>query len=250
MQNIAFHNSPPYQHASNGVAENLVRMAKSSCRRLLLAASLDESMWHHALLFAGNQLRCACMDLPWTAPCFGELVGAWRLHEKTQIKSLEDRGCVGRLLAYNAWTDQVSVVLLPDGSEVHGLAPRRVDPRAIRYSKPKSEEGSEDYCGFSEDEIKLLKQIWTVVEDPSGKMMWLRLSDARTFYEAPFVVEYVQPGESLVSSRAIELASKVSLPSWSRTVGEDPADLIMDPVWMKLMVLTRQVIYCFLSCSR
>ncbi len=60
--------SPAYQPASNGVAERMIRLAKTIVRRLLFAAELEPKCWSYALLHGADVLRHRSVKLPYPHP--------------------------------------------------------------------------------------------------------------------------------------------------------------------------------------
>ena len=90
--------SPAHQPSSNGIAERMVGMLKTTVRRMLKQANLGREWWSYACRFAGHMMRERVLGREWTYPLFGQLVGIWKSHDKAQAKSLDDQGSVGYLL--------------------------------------------------------------------------------------------------------------------------------------------------------
>ena len=93
-KNIVLSYSPAHQPSSNGIAERMVGMLKTTVRRMLKQANLGREWWSYACRFAGHMMREKVLGRDWTYPLFGQLVGIWRSHDKAQAKSLDDRGMV------------------------------------------------------------------------------------------------------------------------------------------------------------
>ena len=112
--------SPAHQPSSNGIAERMVGMLKTTVRRLLKQAHLERQWWSYACKFAGHMMqeRESVLGRPWTYLLF-ELVGIW----KDQAKSLDDRGAVGYLLDTDIWQSGTTRIM-QDGIVVKGLAPK------------------------------------------------------------------------------------------------------------------------------
>eukprot|EP00971_Amphidinium_carterae_P062860 1244017-Amphidinium_carterae.1 len=54
-QGVMQTNSPSYQPQFNGLAERMVELMKSSCRRLLFSARMAYSFWHYAVQVSAQQ---------------------------------------------------------------------------------------------------------------------------------------------------------------------------------------------------
>eukprot|EP00971_Amphidinium_carterae_P349468 6491034-Amphidinium_carterae.1 len=78
--------SPPHQPQSNGLAERMVGLMKTTCRRLILSANMSMYMWPFAVTFASVMQRVKLLGHDWHLPVFGELVAIWRSHDKDGIK--------------------------------------------------------------------------------------------------------------------------------------------------------------------
>ena len=67
--------SPAHQPSSNGQCrERMVRVLKTTVRRLLKHAHLDRPWWSHACKFAGLMMREKVLGRTWSWPLFGQLV--------------------------------------------------------------------------------------------------------------------------------------------------------------------------------
>ena len=102
-KNIVLSYSPAHQPSSNGIAERMVGMLKTTVRRMLPQSNLGREWWSYACRFAGRMMRERVLGRDWTYPLFGQLVGIWKSHDKAQAKSLDDRGSVGYLLDIDIW---------------------------------------------------------------------------------------------------------------------------------------------------
>ena len=102
-KNITLSYSPAHQPSSNGIAERMVGMLKTTVRRMLKQANLGREWWSYACRSAGHMMREKVLGREWPHPLFGQLVGIWKSHDKAQAKSLDDRGCVGYLLDIDIW---------------------------------------------------------------------------------------------------------------------------------------------------
>ena len=102
-KNITLAYSPAHQPSSNGIAERMVGILKSTVRRVLKQAHLEREWWSYACRFSGRVMREKVLGREWPHPLFGQLVGIWKSHDKTQTKSLDDRGSVGYLLDIDVW---------------------------------------------------------------------------------------------------------------------------------------------------
>ena len=91
-KNIVLSSSPAHQPSSNGIAERMVGMLKTTVRRMLKQANLGREWWSYACRFAGHMMRERVLGREWTHPLFGQLVGVWKSQDKPQAKSLDDRG--------------------------------------------------------------------------------------------------------------------------------------------------------------
>ena len=95
-KNITLSYSPAHQPSSNGMAERMVGMLKTTVRRMLKQAKLGRERWSYACRFAGHMMREKVLGREWPHPVIlGQLVGIWKSHDKAQANSLDDRGCVG-----------------------------------------------------------------------------------------------------------------------------------------------------------
>ena len=134
-KNITLSYSPAHQPSSNGIAERMVGMLKTTVRRMLKQANLGREWWSYACRFAGHMMREKVLGREWPYPLFGQLVGIWKSHDKAQAKSLDDRGCVGYLLDIDIWQSGTTRIM-QDGVVVKGLAPRRLDPARYYINPP------------------------------------------------------------------------------------------------------------------
>ena len=126
-KNITLSYSPAHQPPSNGIAERMVGILKSTSHRMLKQAHLDREWWSCACRFAGRMMREKVLGREWTYPLFGQLVGIWKSPDKAQAKSLDDRGSVGYLLVNDVWQSGTTRVM-QDGIVVKRLAPKLLDP--------------------------------------------------------------------------------------------------------------------------
>ena len=166
---------PAHQPSSNGIAERMVGMLKTTVRRMLKQANLGREWWSYACRFAGHMMREKVLGREWPYPLFGQLVGIWMSHDKAQAKSLDDRGCVGYLLDIDIWQSGTTRIM-QDGVVVKGLAPRRLDPS--RY-----------YINPTTDFNELEKGMpWRSIQDGFGKFKWINHS-GRVYHGTPFSVE-------------------------------------------------------------
>ena len=120
-KNITLSYSPAHQPSSNGIAERMVGMLKTTVRRMLKQANLGREWWSYACRFAGHMMRDKVLGREWPHPLFGQLVGIWKSHDKAQAKSLDDRGCVGYLLDIDIWQSGTTRVM-QDGVVIKGLS--------------------------------------------------------------------------------------------------------------------------------
>ena len=74
-KNITLSYSPAHQPSSNGIAERMVGILKSTVRRMLKQAHLDREWWSYACRFAGHMMREKVLGREWPHPLFGQLVG-------------------------------------------------------------------------------------------------------------------------------------------------------------------------------
>ena len=89
-KNIVLSYSPAHQPSSNGIAERMVGMLKTTVRRMLKQSNLGREWWSYACRFAGHMMRERVLGREWTYPLFGQLVGIWKSHDKAQAKPLDD----------------------------------------------------------------------------------------------------------------------------------------------------------------
>ena len=174
-KNIALSYSPAHQPSSNGIAERMVGMLKTTVRRMLKQANLGREWWSYASRFAGHMMREKVLGREWTHPLFGQLVGIWKSHDKAQAKSLDDRGSVGYLLDIDIWQSGTTRIM-QDGVVIKGLAPRRLDP--CRYHLNPGTDLNELEKGMP----------WRSVQDEFGKFKWIDHS-GRIYHGTPFSVE-------------------------------------------------------------
>ena len=121
-KNIILSYPPAHQPSSNGIAERMVGMLKTTVRRMLKQANLGREWRSYASRFAEHMMREKVLGREWTHPPFGQLVGIWKSHDKAQAKSLDDRGSVGYLLDINIWQSGTTRIM-QDGVVIKGLAP-------------------------------------------------------------------------------------------------------------------------------
>ena len=74
-KNITLSYAPAHQPSSNGIAERMVGMLKTTVRRMLKQAHLGREWWSHACRFAGHIMREKVLGREWPRPLFGQLVG-------------------------------------------------------------------------------------------------------------------------------------------------------------------------------
>ena len=174
-KNITLSYSPAHQPSSNGIAERMVGMLKTTVCRVLNQAHLGREWWSHACRFAGHMVREKVLGREWPHPLFGQLVGIWKSHDKAQAKSLDDRGCVGYLLDIDIWQSGTTRIM-QDGVVIKGLAPRRLDP--MRY-----------HLNPNSDLNELEKEMpWRTIQDEFGKFKWVDHA-GRIYQGTPFSVE-------------------------------------------------------------
>eukprot|EP00971_Amphidinium_carterae_P240354 4771639-Amphidinium_carterae.1 len=89
-QGVMQTNSPSYQPQSNGLAERMVGLMKSSCRRLLFSARMANSFWPYAVQVSAQQQQAHVLGYAWDLPVFGELVAVWEMLPKDR-HSLDHR---------------------------------------------------------------------------------------------------------------------------------------------------------------
>ena len=174
-KNIVLWYSPAHQPSSNGIAERMVGMLKTTVRRMLKQANLGREWWSYASRFAGHMMRGKVLGREWTYPLFGQLVGIWESHDKAQAKSLDDRGSVGYLLDIDIWQSGTTRIM-QNGIVFKGLAPRRLDP--CRYHLNPGNELDELEKGMPRRSI----------QDEFGKFKWIDHA-GRIYQGTPFSVE-------------------------------------------------------------
>ena len=174
-KNIVLSYSPAHQPSSNGIAERMVGMLKTTVRRMLKQANLGREWWSYACRFAGHMMRERVLGREWTYPLFGQLVGVWKSHDKAQAKSLDDRGSVGYLLDIDIWQSGTTRIM-QDGVVIKGLAPRRLDP--CRYQLT---------SGPTLDDLEK-NMPWRSIQDEFGKFKWLDHT-GKIYQGTPFSVE-------------------------------------------------------------
>ena len=174
-KNITLSYSPARQPSSNGIAERMVGMLKTTVRRMLKQANLGREWWSYACQFAGRMMREKVLGREWPHPLFGQLVGMWKSHDKAQAKSLDDRGCVGYLLDNEIWQSSTTLIM-HDGVVIKGLAPRRLDP--ARYHLNPTTDLNELEKGMP----------WRTIQDEFGKFKWVDHA-GRIYHGTPFSVE-------------------------------------------------------------
>ena len=174
-RHIVLSYSPAHQPSSNGIAERMVGMLKTTVRRMLKQANLGREWWSYACRFAGHMMREKVLGREWTYPLFGQLVGIWKSHDKAQAKSLDDRGSVGYLLDIDVWQSGTTRIM-QDGVVIKGLAPRRLDP--CRYHLNPGTDLSELEKGMP----------WRSIQDEFGKFKWIDHA-GRIYQGTPFSVE-------------------------------------------------------------
>ena len=82
-KNITLSCFPAHQPSSNGIAERMVGILKSTVRRMLKQVHLDRE-WSYACRFTGHMMREKVLGREWPHPLFGQLVGIWKSHDKAQ----------------------------------------------------------------------------------------------------------------------------------------------------------------------
>ena len=200
-KNITLSYSPAHQPSSNGIAERMVGMLKTTVRRMLKQAHLGREGWSYACRFAGHMMREKVLGREWPHPLFGQLVGIWKSHDQAQAKSLDDRGCVGYPLDIDIW--QSGTRIMQDGVVIKGLAPRRLDP--VRY-----------HLNPRTDLNELEKEMpWRTIQDEFGKFKWVDHA-GRIYQGTPFSVE---PD---VTSKHIFVASMMHTSMRSPVLREKP----------------------------
>ena len=85
-KNITLSYSPARQPSSNGIAERMVGILKTTVRRMLKQADLGREWWSYACRFAGHVMREKVLGREWPHPLFGQLVGIWKSHDKSTGK--------------------------------------------------------------------------------------------------------------------------------------------------------------------
>ena len=201
-KNIVLSYSPAHQPSSNGIAERMVGMLKTTVRRMLKQADLGREWWSYACRFAGHMMRERVLGRDWTYPLFGQLVGIWRSHDKAQAKSLDDRGSVGYLLDIDIWQSG-STRILQDGVVIKGLAPRRLDPSRYQLTASPSRDTPET------------NMPWRSIRDELGKFKWLD-HQGKIYSGIPYSVE---PD---VSSKQMFVASMMHASSQSPVLKDVP----------------------------
>ena len=171
---------PTHQPQSNGVAEQLVGLAKQRNRRLLLAAELPDLHWGYAMRFAAEMLRHKAPGFPRHVPTFGEEVGMWRSHDKKQAKSAHRKGAVGRLIAIDPWGNGTCILIakgtdLQDPKLVHGFQAKTVAVECLRLSHPRITPD-----GWIKEAVKDLSTRWQTIRTPDGKDLWLKMDTGQT----------------------------------------------------------------------
>ena len=174
-KNIVLSYSPAHQPSSNGIAERMVGMLKTTVRRMLKQANLGREWWSYACRFAGHMMRERVLGREWTYPLFGQLVGVWKSHDKAQAKSLEDRGSVGYLLDIDIWQSGTTRIM-QDGVVIKGLAPRRLDPSRYQLT-----------AGPKLDDLEK-NMPWRSIQDEFGKFKWLDHT-GKIYQGTPFSIE-------------------------------------------------------------
>ena len=71
-KSIVLSYSPAHQPSSNGIAERMVGMLKTTVRRMLKQANLGREWWSYACRFAGHMMRERVLGREWTCPLFGQ----------------------------------------------------------------------------------------------------------------------------------------------------------------------------------
>ena len=223
-----------HQPSSNGIAERMVGMLKTTVRRMLKQANLGRERWSYASRFAGHMMREKALGREWTHPLFGQLVGIRKSHDKTQAKSLDDRGSVGYLLDIDIWQSGTTRIM-QDGVVIKGLAPRRLDP--CRYHLNPGTDLSELEQGMP----------WRSVQDEFGKFKWIG-HVGRIYHGTPFSVE---PD---ITSKHVFIASMMHTSSrlqYCMTVPMSPVHPTFQTVRRerKLFIMSRFLIVMFRSAE-
>eukprot|EP00971_Amphidinium_carterae_P133563 2645198-Amphidinium_carterae.4 len=133
-------------------------------------------------------------------PSFGEYVGAWRSRDKAQIKSLEPRGIICRLLQVNLSEGHACLVLMPDGKVSKRLQPKKVEHMMKDATTPMDQEDEDSHPGWLESDLELVQPLWSKLEDPTKKTLWVRnqtkrrqgLSFVAALPQTPVVIQVQQ----------------------------------------------------------
>ena len=174
-KNIVLSYSPAHQPSSNGIAERMVGILKTTVRRMLKQANLGREWWSYACRFAGHMMRERVLGRDWTYPLFGQLVGIWKSHDTAQAKSLDDRGSVGYLLDIDIWQSGATRIV-QDGAVIKGLAPERLDPSRYQLTASPTLEDSD------------ANMPWRSIQDELGKFKWLD-HKGKIYQGTPYSVE-------------------------------------------------------------
>eukprot|EP00971_Amphidinium_carterae_P228735 4537362-Amphidinium_carterae.1 len=67
-QGVMQTNRPSYQPQSNGLAERMVGLMKTSCARLLLSANMANSLWPYAVQLSAQQQQASVLGCEWSLP--------------------------------------------------------------------------------------------------------------------------------------------------------------------------------------
>ena len=169
--------SPAHQPSSNGIAERMVGLCKTAVRRLLKQAQLEATWWSYACRTSARMMREKVLGRIWKYPLFGQLVGIWRGHDKAGIKSLEDRGAIGKLLDIEVWESQTTRILVGD-AVVKGLSPQPLDPSRYQLSHGPVMDADRE------------AMPWRAFKDALGKHKWLDYRGVE-YLGAPYAVEAV-----------------------------------------------------------
>ena len=201
-KNIVLSYSPAHQPSSNGIAERMVGLLKTTVRRMLKQANLGREWSSYACRFAGHMMRERVLGREWTYPLFGQLVGIWKSHDKAQAKSLDDRGSVGYLLDVDIWQSGATRIM-QDGVVIRGLAPRRLDPGRYQLT-----------AGPALDDLEK-NMPWRSIKDELGKFKWLDHT-GKIYQGTPYSVE---PD---ITSKQMFIASMMHSSSQSPVLRDTP----------------------------
>ena len=198
-RNILHTTTRGYTPQANGTAEAAVKQCKRVIRRLLTHAGLGEPWWGYAALHACEVMQSHWEGKQWKYPAFGETVVARTV--STAHHRFEERGCLGRLLAFRVHGDKSSdILIVAEGQEPEvircgapalvtdtlsapGVLQRREsDPRAVSDLRAK------------------VGEKWIEVTGPHGQVLWVDMDTRRMQLTPPYVVEGESASELQLSS--------------------------------------------------